>query len=75
MLVSMMKYIPILQRIMQNCKNKIKWYNVNIGIYPAKQVVLSPLSLLNVKHITINDFYFYIIWSNKCQSLQLKCYK
>ena len=71
------KHFAILQKIMQKCKNRIKWYDLtlNINRYYSHMALLSPLSLMNAEYIrinNINDLCFNIAWSNKCQSLIFK---
>ena len=68
------KYISILQTIMQRCKYKIKHYNIYV-YKTSKENTLSPLTLINAKYISINNSYFYIKWSNKCETLNLCRFK
>ena len=61
--------IGVLRIIMVNCKNKIKW--CNIFIKTKKKNKMSPLWLTNVRSICINDLYFYVGWTNKCEKIIL----
>ena len=67
------KHLPIVKIVMKNCKENIKHYSLRIRTFGGdiKKPVLSPLVLANAKHITIESLYFYIIWSYKCQELEL----
>ena len=55
---------------MQANEDKIKWYEMRL-FEISKENVLLPFSLINAKYISINSLYFYIKWSNKCQTLEL----
>ena len=61
--------IAMLKMIMSRSKNKAKHCDILINTPTAQQ--LSPLRLPKVTFITINDLYFYRIWSNKCTNVRL----
>ena len=64
--------ITVLQRIMQQCKSKIKWFSFDRGFsYQFEENVLSPLVLANAHYVSMNSLYFYIKWTNKCKTLIL----
>ena len=62
-------HVPIIQAIMQVCKDKIKWYNI-IMQAPGENK-LSPLFLPNAEYISMNSLYYYIKWTRKCHTLLL----
>ena len=63
------KQMPMVQVIMNNCREKIEKYELEI--LSSKMDVLSPLKLINAKYIYIYSWYFDIIWSKICEILKL----
>ena len=63
------KHVPMLERIIKNCKEKIEWYSLNID--STKDNVLPFVKLVNAKYISLKCLYFYIVWTNKCETLRL----
>ena len=59
--------IEILKAIMYTSRKNIRWRKIEITKASKEYAYLSPLSLLNVQYMEIQDSYFYRIWSNKCQ--------
>ena len=62
------KHLPIVKTIMGTCKENIKWCRMRI--LSSEEAVVSPLKLINARHIVLKDFYFYIIWSKKCETIK-----
>ena len=48
---------------------KIETYDFVVRI--AGINVISPLTLMNAKDIVMSHYYFFILWTNKCQKLSL----
>ena len=61
----------ILERVMQRCKDKIKWYDMRIDSDLSGENQLSPLPLVKAEHIRLDSYYFYVKWYNRCESLEL----
>ena len=73
--------IGILKVLMLRCREKIQNCKIQIiadgsdpiMAMPSKQEnELSPLYLVNAQYISIDDLYFYRIWTNKCRQLVLR---
>ena len=70
------KHIPILNTIMSQCEDKILKFDVDAYVDDMANInKLSPLKikLLNARYIRIANHNFNIIWSTRCQTLQLSC--
>ena len=70
--------ILLLQTLLQHPKNreKIEWHHVLIHFDREKkeeelECAISPLELVNVNHIYMTNMYYYIKWTNRCQSIHL----
>ena len=64
-------HTDMLKILVHNCKDRIEYFNVHI--FSNQSNFLSPsLNLINAIEIIIQDLYFYINWSIKCQILELK---
>ena len=61
--------IPGLKVILHNCKDKIGEYFIQLETEEKHQ--LSPLVLNNVKVLSFDSIYFAIIWSKKCERMNL----
>ena len=65
----------IIETILKSCQNKLKSYDVHVHVEYDINARTMPayiwLELTNAKFIKIYDSYFYLKWSNVCQSLQL----
>ena len=71
-------HLKIVQTILQHCQNKIKWYDsllLNMDDMPRdlRQREKEKLSftLNNAQYIKISHACFNILWSDKCQMLEL----
>ena len=68
--------IDVLKYIMYKCNDKIKKYDIEIiELKNHKDALLSPLRLLNANYLSIRDFGYHILWSNKCSILKLDDFK
>ena len=67
----MTKHLGIFETIVSQSKEKLEQFSFRIKLRPEKENVLSPIILPNVKNLRISCLYFYIIWSNKCEKLEL----
>ena len=65
------EYISLIERIIEQCKYKIKWCNVRIELREQSRLKksVSQLTLPNAQYIVINNCYHRIKWTNKCHSL------
>lgn len=67
------KQLPLLKAIMQKNKDKILCFDLFLTEDSRRKLlVYSPLKLINCHYIGIYHLYFYILWSNKCQTLNLQ---
>lgn len=57
--------------LLGKCANKMKHYDMDIMPIHAKPNVLPALKLLYTQHIVISGIWFFINWSNICQTLVL----
>ena len=64
------KHVAIVTKIIEKCQSKIEWYSMNVAL-AHKENVISPVKLVNAKYISLRCLYFYIIWTNKCETLRL----
>ena len=68
--VCKIQHLALLKTIIGQCREKIEHYSLHMD-YGLKEEnnVLSPLILPNALYVEISSLYFYIVWSNKCQTL------
>ena len=66
------QHLAILKAIITQCREKIEHYSLHLDFdLTQEKNVLSPLVLPNAKYIEIHHLYLNIVWSNKCQTLNL----
>ena len=63
------KHVAVMQSILKDCKDNIKYYSFKM--HSDDKIMLSPLILPNATHVSVRCLCPYIIWSDKCQELEL----
>ena len=61
------KHLPILKVSMEKCRYKIDRYELRLQSF--RNNILSPLTLKSARYILINNSYFPIFWTDKCETL------
>lgn len=67
----MEEHVPMVTSVIKNSEEKIEHYSLKIVYESVEENVIPPLKFMNVKYLQLHCLYVYILWSNKCQSLEL----